>query len=357
MVRSRVLVALALAMTVACGTFLQIDPDESSLPAREGGAKDARADGEVDVAPCETGPSGDCIGSILATGRGRVDALVVDGAFLYYASRSGKVGRVGVTGEGAREYGTTFVNAVGIAVDATHVYVASYTQAPGIARVAKDGDGTIETVDPCDGASGVAVYGGSAFWLTTGCGRPHAGAKNLATGSSIASDADVDTTSGFAMATRDGHIAVDDAGVFFASYAKVGNLPLDLAGTPRILSNWQTSPEGVLGLSIDEDGVYVRTSGEVSMLSKAQKSPDIINALFSAPTLPREEDRSGITTDANYIYFASSGGHELRRVAKSGGKIELVAADPGGPLAVALSGPYVYWSNGYGELLRAPKPP
>lgn len=122
-----------------------------------------------------------------------------------------------------------------------------------------------------------------------------------------------------------------------------------------VLSDWMGSGEIILGLSLGDDGVFVRTSSTVASLAKTQTSM-VISTVQEVPAFPLESDRTGIANDALYIYYTSPSSGLVRRVPKTSTVAQDVAFDSGKPLAVALDATHVYWSNGAGEIRRAKKP-
>jgi hypothetical protein len=361
---SSVLVVLAPFLVMACGTLLDIGPDGPAVggeggiaPAGDGGARsDATPDGGGDPGgdgappPCAKDDAGACTGDVVTSSRGLVYSLVVQGAFVYFGSRSGVVGRVDVMGAGYKEYASSLGEVEQIAVDGTHVYIASYSA--GVHRTPKEGPPALETVDSCLEARAVAVDGTSAYWLTTGCGSAHLASKDFASGGTATSAAlpaaDVLATS------RDGHLVVDAARVYFASYQRVANLPKSLAGTPTSMSDWYLTQENVNGLALDGNELFVRLAFNVSVLTTTQQA-SVIATQRDVATTPADVYRAGIATDAMHVYFAATSGREVRRAVKSGTNAVAFAADSSRPLAVALDGAYVYWSNAAGQIRRAPK--
>jgi hypothetical protein len=357
--RPKLLLPLALApfltmAGIACGTVLDIEPDPPTMgaeggeggggPGGEGGAGGEGGEGE----------GGPATGGVVATGRGLIYSLVVDVGFVYFGSRSGVVGRIGATGVNYTEYVSDAGAVEQVAVDATHVYVASYTKSgAGVIRSRKVDPDVVEIIDTCPEARAIALDDTSAFWLSTGCGGAHVGAKRFAADASVATSF-LPPLDAFAAGPRDGHLVVDGTRVYYASQKRMAQLPKTLTGTPTSMSDWTFSTESVNGLALDGAEIFVRGNYMVSAVYGNQQS-STVTSHGNIAALPMDDDRTGIASDATHVYFAATNGGEVRRFAKGTQLVSVFARDPGKPLAIALDADYVYWSNTLGEIRRAPK--
>ena len=275
----------------------------------------------------------------------------------------------------------------GIALDSTDVYFAGlYTQSVG--HVEKLG-GAVDTLATKQISPWfVAVDGAGAYWTNScsgaGCGVfawPKAGGAptQIAT-SPYADGIAVDDTAVFWIASNGPaaptgavmrmpkaggpvqqlvtglehpwSIALDDAFAYWTDEdaGTVGRVPK--GGGPK--ETVASTSVGVWALAVDDArvywSVYVPYTGFVGSAAKSGGATTMLAMGLDQP--------AGVAVDAESLYVAVQGTGapgSILKVSKGGGTAAIVATNQQRPSNVAVDDACVYWANGDGTVMRAPK--
>ena len=211
-------------------------------------------------------------------------------------------------------------------------------------------DGTVVKVPKCGGApltlasgqgdpQGIAVDSNSVYWPTA---FDSAGVGTVAKVSLSGGT----TTTLFAAASGGGFydMAVDEANVYWATYASVGRVPRD-GGAPEVVVSGQ---EGVRGLTLDATNVYWANQGPgaVMRLPKAGGTPETLAAGQSVP--------NGVAVASANIYWTNnSNPGSVVMVAASGGVPTTLAAGRVYPDQIAVDATHAYWTEGLADQGKA----
>jgi streptogramin lyase len=238
-------------------------------------------------------------------------------AYVYWTNSSGaSIGRAGLDGTGVdRAFIATLGFPEAIAVDARHVYWTNASNAIGRARL--DGSGIDhEFIEGSGTIGGVAVGSRHIYWSNRDEGTIGRAKRD-------GSDVDQEFISGGA---DPGHVAVDDAHVYWAN--------VEGKSIGRGNSSGMNVDQGFIptlgapaGLEVDGDHVFWVnaniTPAFQGAIGKADLDGTDIDQTFTTSAMSSSSGfLSGVTADADHIYWADFSYPSVARAALDGSAVE-----------------------------------
>ncbi len=264
----------------------------------------------------------------------------------------------------------------GLALGKNHLFVAVSSDTPSmrprsgvVIRIPKRGGAAEILAHDLDGPRDVAVDDSAVYWLNDGegavrrVGFDFGTMRVLATGFVGARGIALDATSVFwgnarggnvmkvakvevenravaiAQATDTPAIAVDDARVYYAhATQKTIESVTKAGGSPKI----DVLATDTVGVAIDESNLY---------FSSSERQTQVLALPFAGGAPLRIAFASGavgsIVIDRDYVYWTEgiAGAYSIRRAAKRGSGVEILATETSIPGAIAVDDDCVYWEQ------------
>jgi len=361
--RTNVVLGLVGTMTVAaCGD--STSPSEPSPDAGVGGSGAGNVDGDVEGAvggsggsscdgtidfqtdPQNCGTCGhDCLGGaceqgaclpfVLSTEGTEPASVEVDASHVYWAAGS-SIFRVSKQGGASQRVADDLWNLSDIEVDGTTVFYVTDAdmEATDVGAVPTEG-GSPTLLGKAEGPDGMAVDEGYIYWASRYLGvyrMPKAGgaAEQLDSTTSLAVRIAIDTTSVY----------------WFLHDTGVHGDAIGLIKTP-IGGGFGTALVEPTGYPIDvaADGQHVFLSWRPQYGGDPNVIAQVPVAGGSVVTLDTPSDYPGLLAlDADNVYYTVADG-TVRRVAKGGGSVEVLASGQGTPTSITVDDAAVYWTR------------
>jgi len=228
---------------------------------------------------------------------------------------------------------------VGLAVDDFNLYWGSQNT-KDVVYAPKDGSGTpVQVVTESTSVYYVALSGGELYWTGTSNAVRK---KSLPNGSpfelepGLGGPLGVAVSSGraFVAESTDSKLAVVDA----VGGGEIGSYALPAGAFPE-------------GVATDGTTLYVAlvNAGKIASLPAAGGAPQTFADAEPKP--------AGVAVDADFVYWTTQASPQsLRKKAKTGGTVVVLASGLTLPTGVAVDGQYVYCADaGSGRIFRVPK--
>lgn len=221
-----------------------------------------------------------------------------------------------------------------IALDATHVYVSSWSG--GVFRAPLSGGSSLQVATQPAGTSGIAVDATNVFFTNS---------LNDSVSYAAKSGGQATVVAGGQAACE--NVEVDAATIYFTprNGGALYSVPRGQLATPTALVSLH-SPRGMV---IDATEVFVVGAFELKKVNKNGS-----NATVLASGLLRGW---GLAADATHLFYTDEQAGKVWSVAKVGGQPRLLAQLQFGPRYIAVDATHVYWTNyGGGTVMRVAKP-
>jgi hypothetical protein len=289
----------------------------------------ACSDAKPDAPPPEQDAAPFALGTLwtLADGQNSVTSIVVHDDSVYWTTRFGnQVAKCSVDGcSNQPTIIATTDEPMGVAVDSTHVYWASFNGASSA---------------PLDGGPSTSLgYLGSPIAIDNA--RIYGGGNDAVRSCPLSGCGDAGTFIGAAKDTPLTHLAVDETSVYWADYEGVWTCPLSGCGgqpTALIDGMWDHAS----GLAVDATNVYA-SYGMKNMILSCSKNgcggqPTVFEAFATSP--------GGLASDGANVYWTNSIGVMRCPITGCGTAPTTLVSLPGGAGGVAVDATSVYfWTN------------
>jgi len=308
----------------------------------------SNACGPTDTDPANCGACGhDCLGAAcsggvcapetIAAGTGRFFALGTDGSNVYWSNfdaDGGSLWKVTPGGGAATELTTGITEVFGLAAAGGHVLFSTFTK-----RIVGDvgaGGGAPTTLAPESGPAQCTAFDGTYFYwgLDGRAGGPVVERVPVAGGA----------VSTVATGGQANVLAVDGADLFYTDYPDglIVHVPA-AGGAPRVLAQGQALPWGI---AVDATYVYWANYGDGNVMR-------VLRAGGAAEVLAGGQTKvNSLAKDGASLYFTLESG-DVMKLPLGHAPYPVALAQTG--RNVLILGPYLYWTNATGSLIRVAK--